>query len=412
MAPVLKVFLEFLRVIRFARDYIKRSPRSAGSLFALLSRKLNVWWQFWLGKLGSLGRPKPAERSFLGTEASSHSSSGGLAVVRGYVVAASSVPASASHPSLHEHTERQPAVITQTVDDHSPVLTSPSIDHPHAPNPSHPRLVNRKSGSLRAASIRSHASDRLSIITDSRESLRAPLGQPSRFVHPPVLASLPVDHSHTTNPSPLGGRSSVDRRSGSLGALSIQSRASDRYSIITGSHESIRAPPDGPSRLPRATHRQFGRGPDPSWELPTRPHTLPRLEIITSKPFSSSPIHVGPVTPVVQSSASSSYVHEPLSPPIRRRRSSTSVVVDILNVSTESLPLTDLHDEPLPPPPGSPMSSDPVTLDYFIPGGRFVQLINSDQIPRYAKDATMQVGCTVLLLHPYMSLQTPRGDNL
>jgi hypothetical protein len=364
MAPVLKALLEFLRIIRFARDYIKRFPGRGASFLALLGRKLNAWWRFWLGKFG---RPKSvAERTpVFGTEASEaspYSVSGGSAVVREYVIAASEVPASASHPSLYER------------------ITVPQS-------------------------------------------------------HPPVPTNLSVDHPYSLGIVSHGSQSN-------LSALSAQSRASDRFSIITASRESLRDTGGQPSRLPRATHRQFGRGPDPSRsrDRPTRPNTPapttrphtptnnpPRLEIITSNLPSPIPGD-DKVGPVFQPSASSTYTHEPLSPPpmneARRRRSSTSVMVDVQNPSTESLPLSSLtnppqiteeplaldldsatvHSSPDSPAvdlhhelgPGSSTSSNLTLEEYLVPEGRFIQLINSDQIPRYTKDATMQVGYTIL----------------
>jgi hypothetical protein len=404
MVPVLK-FLEFLRIIRIARriarNSIKRFPGRGASLLTFLGRTLNTWCRFWLG---NFGRPKPAERRFLGTEASSFSVSGGSAV-REYVVAPSHVPASVSHPSLHE----QPAAVVG-VD--PPAPASISVGHPHAPNPSHPiegrSLGNRSTGNLSAVSIQSSSSDRYSIITNSLKSISAPLGQPSR-----------------------------DRRAS---GISIQSNASDRYSIIANSRESIRAPLDRldqPSR--RATYPLVGRGSDPardparSRERPTRPSTPatrphtpihsthpPRLEIITALP-STHGDGDGNVNPVVQPSASSSYTHEPLSAPpmseIRRRQSST-IVVDIQNPSTESLPISfstnppQITDEPLAMDSFDSPTSSNDTLDNFVPEGRFVQLINSDQIPRYDKNVTMQVSYTILPLHPYIYLQIPGGDNL
>jgi hypothetical protein len=106
------------------------------------------------------------------------------------------------------------------------------------------------------------------------------------------------------------------------------------------------------------------------------------------------------------------------------RRQSSLIVVDIQNPSTESLPISsfamdpstdhsspdspavDLHDEP---PLGSPTSSDLTLENIILPEGRFVQLINSDQIPRYEKNATMQVGYTILSLHTYASCR-PRME--
>ena|SRR5713226_3407526 len=110
MAPVLNVLLEILRILRFARNCIKRFPGRRASLqvLALLGRKLTAWWCFWRGKLGSYGRQIPAKHPFVGTESSSYSASGNSAAAGGYLVAASGVPASASHPgpSLHERRSR------------------------------------------------------------------------------------------------------------------------------------------------------------------------------------------------------------------------------------------------------------------------------------------------------------------
>ena len=404
-------------MIRFARNCIKRvsskvSSRGRASLASLLAflrlgRKLIIWWLFWFG------HPKSAEHPSLGSQASSYSVSGDSAVVREHVIEASYVPASASNPSLHERTDEQPGTVTQfaaqTTGVQLPVLESLSVDDLHDHSPLHPldgrSFVNRSSGNL---STISRASDRFSIITNSRESLRATRGQPSRLPR-------------------ASGRSSVHstlHRTENLSSISIRSRASDRYLIQTSSHEPI-SPPLGQlptSRFPRATHRQFGSGPDSSRsrERPSRPRTptSPLFEIITTN--LTSLCGYGKVKPVVQSPASSSFIHQPPSPPsinrVRRRPSTTSVVVNIQEPSTDSLstspwayppqmteeplaidssstdfaspgsPAVDLYDESY---PGLPTSSNPATLDYFIPEGRFVELINSEQIPRYSKGATM-----------------------
>ena len=394
MALVLNVLLEILRILRFAKDYIKRFPGRAASLWALLGRKLTAWLRFWRGKQGG---PKPAKRPVVGREASSHSVSGGSAVVGGYVVAASYVPSSASHPSLHEHTDgqgqQQPSTVAHPGGSHLPVIASLSVDRPHGHH---------------------------------------------------------LAHS-------LGTRGLVSRSTVNLSIASIQSRASDRFSIITTSRDSIRAPVGQPSRLPRAVSRQFGRGPtgpDPSRSrerpnrLSSRPntpsiraHSPPNLpQIITNSPSSAD--GSGRVSPFVPPSASSGYTHEPLSPPTheaRRRQSSTSFVVDVQTPSTESLPISPstryppISEEPLAidsatahsspdsdspnvnqhdERPGSSTSSNAAILDYYLPEGRFVQLINSDQIPRYNKDAFMQVEYTNLSPYPYVSLQTSHRDTL
>ena len=434
VVPMLKV-LEFLRMrmIRFTRDYIKRFPGRWTFLLTLLGRKLIIWWRSWSG---TFGRPESAKSPSLETQASPYSVWGGSAFVEEYVIAASYVPASASHPSLHEHTEEQPETAAQVVGTHPPVLANISVDYQHGHSPSHPfggrSFVNRSSGNLSTLSIQSCASDRFSIITNSRESLRAPHGQPSRLAR-------------------TSRRGSVNS-SGSSSIINIRSRISDRCSVPTSSRESIPSTlgQPSPSQLPRVTHCQLGSGPERSWSREeathpptptTRPNTptSPRIEIIPTD-LPSSLHGDGKVNTVVQSRASSSYTHEPLSPPsmseIRRRQSSTSVVVDVQYPSTDPLPISassnppQISDEPfgvgsptvhsspdtptvdLPDEPGSPTSFSPQTVEYFIPDGRFVQLINSDQIPRYDKNATMQVGYTILSFHPNTALQTPRGDSI
>ena len=342
MAPVLKALLELLRIIAIARDFIKRFPSRGASLLAFLGRKLRHFW------LGVFRRPRPVERSFPRTEGSSSSVSGSPAVVREYVVAASYVPPSASHPGPHGRgTEGQPATV----------------------------------GGVR---------------------------------HPPALDTLTADYPHALNRSHLlGERGVVNRSSGNLSVASIQSRASDRLSIITNSGESIRAPHGQPSRLPRAPHRQFGRGPDPSRsrERPSRPSSPTG----TTRPPSIllHPTHEdGRVSPVVRHEASSSYAHQLPSHPQRirtRRRSTTSVILGVQTPSTESLSIT--HSSNLPQktdepfaidsptnssvvdltPPRSPTSSNHPSMDYGlrVPDGRSVELVNSEQIPRYSKNATM-----------------------
>ena len=408
MAPLLhrKIFLAILSKLRFSTDYTKRCLGRLALLLVFLGRKFSQWWHSRPGKPASSQtlKPDPLFRTG-GTEANS-----GPVFVKQYTVAASSVPASASHPSLHERVEGQPA----TADTRTPVELSHGHNSPYPLGGS--GLVNRSVGNLSIASIQSRASDRLSIITSSRDSLRATThGQPSLL---PSAAHI------------WSGRD--NRRSASMD--STQSRASDRLSFITTSHDSIRATHGQPSRPQiRAVHRQFGRGPDPSRSRePTRPNTPlsphtpddpPRLEIITTN--LPSPTHEnGRVSPVVPPLLSPAYTHEPLSPPPMneiRRRPSSAIIVDVQNPSTESLPISPsitnlpMTEEPISydeQVPSSPTSSDAETLDYYFPEGRFVQLINSDQIPRYTKNTLMQVEYTTLSPHPYISLQTSRGNTL
>ena len=104
----------------------------------------------------------------------------------------------------------------------------------------------------------------------------------------------------------------------------------------------------------------------------------------------------------------------------RRNLSSTSVVFNVQNPSTESPPsFSSTNSGQLTEVPGvieavtpylSPVTAaaDPhdeasihslATLDNLLPEGRDVQLINSDQVPRYTKGITMQVDYIVMLLH-------------
>ena len=368
MAPLLhrKVLLTFLSKLRFARDYTKCLGRLALFLAFLVSgHKLSKWCLSRPGKPSTSQTNPQTGRS--STKANSYSASDSPTIVNKCTVAASRVPPSASHPSLHERVERQPATPV--------VIIPPPGDSYSDHNPIYPlggsSLVNRSSESVSTGSIHSR------------------------------------------------GRDPVSRRSTSMD--SVQSRASDRISIITSLNDSVRATHDQPP--PRATHRQFGRGPDPSRSRERRSWS--------NLPSSS----------LVPPSTSSAYTHQPLSPPneVRRIQSSTSFRLDVQNPSTESLPISlsitnpSITEEPLPmedsaaahsssdspvvgqhdePVPGSPTSSRAPTLDYSLPEGRFVQLIISDQIPRYTKDALMQVEYTVPSSHPYISFQTSRGDIL
>lgn len=368
MSSILKVLLQCLRILPLVREYIQKFPGRCTSLLAVLSRKLGLVWRCHdgHGKPGTSQRPKSSESPLFGTRASgypvSHSSPS-----REYVIAASNVPESANYPSSQERAERQTATAAPTTGIPLTTQESLSVDHFHAINP----------------------------------------------------------------PPPFDAGILTHRSSGNLSAVSIQSRASDRLSVITTSRESIRAIPAGqPSRLSRATHRQFGRGPDPSksrdrsrpttptTNRPHTPHQLPRLEIITSTSNAPHSVHGDDGVGSVNQPSPSSYSHEPLSPPLDRhnkKRSSTSLVFNVQNPSTESLPISSvMNPQPLTEEPfgidSATAHSSPVDLhdeglihsptscsDHLLPEGRFVQLINSDQVPRYTKNVTMQVGYILIL---------------
>ena len=315
-----KIFLTSLRKLRFAGDYTKRCLGRLALFFAFLGRKFSKWWHSRPGKPGSCQTLKPADPPFRCTEANSYSVSGGPAIAKRYTVAASSVPASASLPSLHDPVERQPAT-----------AAAPTVDA---------------------------------------------IGTPP-----------PAEDSHGHNPlHPLGGRGLANLSSGNLSAAS---RASDRFSIITASRDSLRATQDQPPRVIRGVHRQVLRGPDPS-QSKGQATPSPSPEIITTNLPS-------------------------LDREIRRELSPTSgFVVDVQNPSTAhstpGFPVVGQHDRPL---PGLPMSSNAATtLNCHLPEGRFVQPVNSEKTLRYNRAALMQVEYTIISRHPYISLQTSRGDTI
>ncbi|KAI9509029.1 hypothetical protein F5148DRAFT_1375430 [Russula earlei] len=335
MTVIFPVF-KFLRTFPFARGHIQ-------SFLAFLGRRFRACWGIFLGKPGTFRAHKPARPPFFGARTSSNSLSGSAVLISG-----SNVPTMASHVTLHELAQGQQAIVAQTA-------LTPSIlsaDDPLVPNA----------------------------------------------------------------PTQFEGRNLTWRSSGNL---SIRSRASDRLSIITTSPELIHDPVGQPSRTPGTIHRQFWSCPESSCSSEqlsrpsspmTRTHTAnPRLEIILTSPAHGD----GRFSPVNQPSPPS-YSHEPRNlPPMyenRRRQSLTSIVIQ--NPSTESLPLSSSINPP--PLTDEPFAIDTVTtrlspvsvaeeghdkpsqlspsissIDYFLPDGRIVQLINSDQVPRYTRNVTI-----------------------
>jgi hypothetical protein len=164
----------------------------------------------------------------------------------------------------------------------------------------------------------------------------------------------------------------------SWSSVSVHSRASDRLSILQSrSNESLHLPHGQQKGSPKAAHRQFGCGPSTeNLEGSSHPH---------------APVNVTDV-----------HGHH-------GGRSSTSVVVEIQNPSTESLPSSQPADPPTPQEEpysiGSPTlyssasskpsslleeSSQPTAIsDFELPEGRFLQMIVSEQVPRYSKSVTV-----------------------
>ena len=356
MASVLRLLLAILDGLRFiTRHHIKYYAGRLGLFITFLNRKLTVW-RWFLGKQMSR-KPRPTESPCPGPMARSTSSFGCSDNLR---ECASTVPASASQPILHEHEEVQL------------VSAAPTIGLPPAP------------------------------------------------------ASLSDDCPQPLNPPhPLSRRSLVNRSSGNLSTLTTHSRADDRASAIANSRQSMHAIVGQILQPPRAGHLQFEGYPDTSHSRecqprpsspPSRPHLIHQHS------------HIEIVTTDLPFSAHGESVHGNC-----EGQSSTSVVVEIQNPAIDSLPISsstylpqladepfaidsatfhsppaDLHDESS---QDSPIISSP-TSGYSLPEGRFVQLIHSDQVPRYTKDDTVQVDYTIVLTFPLHLLTDPARSYL
>jgi hypothetical protein len=176
MASLLRVFFEFLRRLCFPRDYTKCCSGHWVSFLAFIFRKLGLGRK----RPGTFRKTRSAEPSFPcekeGTRG--YSVLGSLTNFREYVVAASAVPTSASLTSLHERAPGQTPTATPpgTITPTDPATGSVTADR--AP----PDFDIYRPGNLSSTnlSILSRASDRLSILTQSRELMGSRLSQPSR----------------------------------------------------------------------------------------------------------------------------------------------------------------------------------------------------------------------------------------
>jgi hypothetical protein len=361
MQPVL---LRLLPILRFVRDYIV--GRAAGSwswFIAFLGRRMSELRRSWNRKPGTSRDPRAADQLLPGNKARSYSASGGSAVLREYVVAASTVPG---------------------------------------------RLAT-SSASLPTRSFQE----------DPGQSASVPPSPTSTTSHPP---SLFIHQPHT----PYGSNRSASSHSIRSG-WSGQSRASERLSRIVNSRELLPTISDNqPTRPPRGIYRQFGPGVEPSASRGqlsrTSVHSHPydadegRSPVVSPSPSSSmhgplrqlsrTSVHSHPYdadegrSPVVSPSPSSS-----IQGPLRRSGSSTSINLYIQNPSTgslattlteESMTMHSAHSAPSIFAMGQSETASQhstiassATSEFILPEGRFVQLIHSDQIPRYYENVTM-----------------------
>ena len=217
--------------------------------------------------------------------------------------------------------------------------------------------------------------------------------QPETPVGPPLV------------PSPdLGERSPTNRSSGNL---SIQSTGDGPSVSRSSSRASVQ-------NDPRATHRQFGSGA--SRGRSSRSSSRGR----SSRP--PSPQRPSPINPQIftrfPSPGPSSHPREHISSSAvkpRKKQKTTSIYLDVQNPSTDSLQLEDtssnngpkLPEVVVETPTRSPRTSladgweiasrhshaaSSTSSNHFVlPEGRILQLINSDQIPRYTKNIATQV---------------------
>jgi hypothetical protein len=371
MTPVLKPFRDILWKLGPSRGLFRRFLRHWALFLAFLGRKLGFWRLWDDRKRGAFPKVKKTESSSPRTESSS----------REYAIAAaSSIPESVRYPSLRDDmlgaTQLQRAASASST--------------PHAePSPVFDATIN-SSRRYADSSVRSRSGDRLSI-TRSHSG-----------------GSL---HSHTpVNPS---------------------------------------------ARFPRAPHRQFGRGSSlppsreasrsPSLILP-RGHQSPHSEIDSDVANPHPEIQVDRTDSPVDSPSVTFDAHAQLSTlnphghPSHRRHSATSLVVDIENTSTDSLPQSFFADRPLlteepysighpgddpspvadtpdareGSPQHSPIASSPsATSNLEPPEGRFLQMINSEQVPRYTKEVMVQVDYITTSIKTIKSFfQAPRKDIL
>ena len=214
----------------------------------------------------------------------------------------------------------------------------------------------------------------------------------------------------------------------------IHSRFGDRPSIIHASQST---------QFPADLHRQLGRGafvlppeehpsrsPSPADRLPQLPHL--DTDVTHSHPLVHVDDRKGPITPPSTASHSHAVVDLPCLHGHRGRQSSPSpsVVVGVVDPSTDlrpprrssiQLPLTDepytIGSPIVPdaasarkgPPRHSPVDSSPsATSNLELPEGRFLQLINSEQVPRYTKEVTVQVTCITTTIKPLSRSYRPR----
>jgi len=199
MASIFQTILDFLRVLRSARNYIKRFS----VILALLGRRLRTLWRSWDRKTGAFRKYSPAGPPCPGTKAAIRSALGGSGDPGGCELGASSVPSSASFPSLQERAGSETREAGATTPPGG-ISASPPASRITAGHHNERTHSNQSRERFSSQSDSSH-SDRLPDIirSSSREPLRAAVGQPSRRS---TASRHPLEHEPV---SPLTGMANV-----------------------------------------------------------------------------------------------------------------------------------------------------------------------------------------------------------
>ena len=354
-----RVLLKLLRILRFVRDYIVGRAAERWSLFtAFLGRRLSELRRSGNHKPGTSRNPTAAETLLPGNRTSSYPASGS-AILREYVVAASTVPGrlASSQDDAEQSASLPPSPTTS-------ISASLSAHQPHSLYGRN--LTAGSSSSLSGWSAQSRASERLSIIVNSRELSHLPVDQPSR---PPrgIYRSFGPGVDPSTSRGQLARSPSPNTHSGSrLAITTIHSHPHDA--------DGGRSPVDSPS--PSSMH-----GP---LRLIANPNMWNR---------SSDSIQLS--------------IQSPSTDSLRTTLTEESMVMDPRHPphSTPSYPAMDHYE--VASQHSTIASARTATSNIFPPEGRFLQTIHSDQLPRYYDNVTMQVDYYSMVMHSLHLMADP-----
>ncbi len=327
-----RALLKLLRILRFVRGYIVGRVAGRWCLFtAFLVRRMSELrlGRSWNRKSGTSRHPKAAEPLLPGNRASSYSASGG------YVVAASTVPAS------FQEDAGQSASVPQSPTTSIPATGGLSV---HQPRPLYGRThTASSSGNLSGSSSQSRASERFSTIVNSTELLHAPVDQPSRPRSP-----RGIYRHFGPDVDPLTSRGQLAR-----------------------SHS--------PSYCQNITHSDSRLAITTAW-VPSHPHDADEGRSPVAFPSPSFSMH-GPLRRSMWSEPSTSIdlsIQGPSTDSLQTTLTEESMAMD----PAHSIPFYSAMDQTETACQHSTIASSAIS-EFVLPEGRFLQMIHSDQIPRY-----------------------------